>query len=107
MKLEKLKVLLKKVSDFFRLIDDQGKLSITNVAVYVVLVKIAMVSEIDLMDAGILFVALLNYSGKKVLNKIKEPVDMEDPTALVEERISKLQDKVNSIAMAMGITRKM
>ena len=98
---------LMKVVNFLRLIDAEAKLSITNVAVYVVLVKVAIAPEFTLMDAGALFVTLLNYSGKKIINKIKEPETKQEPGSAVEERINKLQDKVNSIAVAVGITRKM
>ena len=55
---------------FLRLIDRHDEtISLTNVALYIVLFKLAMVQQASMMDVGSVFVALSNYNIKKYLNK--------------------------------------
>jgi len=100
-----MKAYLFKAADFFRLIDETNKVSITNVAVWVVLVKIATTQDFNLVDAGALFVSLLNYSGKKLMRKIKDPSEKKEDVSKYEEKLKELQDKVNSVMVTSGIKR--
>lgn len=100
-----MKTYLFKAADFFRLIDETNKISITNIAVWVVLVKIATTQDFNLVDAGALFVTLLNYSGKKLLKKMKEPSEKKEDVSKFEEKLKELQDKLNSIMVTSGIKR--
>ena len=54
-----------KVLRFFNLVDRGCNLSITNIAVIVLITKIAMSPTIDWQAAGALMVALLNYAHKR------------------------------------------
>jgi hypothetical protein len=55
---------------FLRLIDRHDEtISITNVALYIVLFKLALVQQASMIDVGSVFVALSNYNIKKYLNK--------------------------------------
>jgi hypothetical protein len=59
-----------KVLQFFRIVD-KGKpvdISITNVACWVVIVKIAFVDHASAVDLGTLLVALSNYAHKRHIN---------------------------------------
>jgi hypothetical protein len=103
-------LILKSVANFLRLVDENGQLSLTNVAVLVVLVKLALTQNASLVDAGALFVSLLNYSGKKVLAAINAP----DPKATLPEqhyeevasKIKDIQATVSSMSIALGFRKK-
>lgn len=60
--------ILKKVLAFLNLGDRQGNLSVTNLAVYTLLAKIAMSPTLDWPTASGLLIALLNYSHKRQVN---------------------------------------
>lgn len=71
---------LAEVLAFFNLTDRSGKLSITNVAVIVLITKIALADSLDWAVVAGLLVTLLNYGHKRVeTNKsvanIKEVVE--------------------------------
>jgi hypothetical protein len=55
-----------KILQFFRLVDENKQLSITNIMLIVMLVKLVMVKA-EPLDVGALFIAALNYFGKKVV----------------------------------------
>jgi len=52
---------------FFKLIDDSNQLSLTNIALIIVIVKLAMIQQASMMDLGTLLLALANYNIKKYL----------------------------------------
>lgn len=60
-----------KVLRFLRLVDDDGVLSLTNIAVMVILVKMAGVQVHSLTDITALITVLLSYQGKRYLTKDK------------------------------------
>lgn len=96
---------LKKVANFLQLLDSNQKLSVTNLAVYIVLFKIATAQDFNLVDAGALFVALLNYSGKKVINHFSKKKEdaVSDEMNDLKLKLRDLQDKIGSVAAAAGI----
>lgn len=59
---------MKRVLTFLNLLDNSGNLSITNVAVIICLVKIAMASQFSGTEVGALVATLLNYSHKRFVN---------------------------------------
>lgn len=92
---------LKNLSKFFRLIDEQGQLSLTNLAVLVIIIKIAITSNVSIADAGALLISLLNYSGKKVLSQLKKPV-LTLPEQLfdqTQDKIKELEGKISKLAV--------
>jgi hypothetical protein len=61
---------MKRILEFIRLVDPHdGLLSLTNIALIVVIVKIATAPSTSLGDLGGLFVALASYQAKKLINK--------------------------------------
>lgn len=56
------------VLKFLNLTDDSGSLSITNVAVIVCVVKIAIAPQFSITEVGALMVSLLNYMHKRSVN---------------------------------------
>lgn len=100
-----------KVGKFLRLIDENNQMSITNIAVLVVIYKVGTAHEVDIYDAGIILIALLNYSYKRYM-KLKEfkevTVKQSEETDLssqVKEELRGLKDKVSSLQVAVGLTR--
>lgn len=100
-----------KVGKFFRLIDENNQMSITNIAVLVVIYKVGTAQEVDLYDAGLILIALLNYSYKRYMNvneskKVnKETEEGQGLANQVKEDIKALKDKVGSLQVAVGLTR--
>lgn len=101
---------------FFRIIDPHdGQLSLTNVALIVVLGKILAASSVSIVDAGALFVALLSYQGKKVINKNKsdDGLKIEDAVRASTDaitlagdlikKVDELSSKVTQQQLSMGI----
>lgn len=80
---------LKKILIFIRLVDvHDGLLSITNVALFVVLYKLFMVQTASITDIGALFIGLANYNVKKYINKqtlIGNIVNEINPAIMKEE----------------------
>lgn len=55
---------------FLRIVDNHDQMiSISNIALIIVLVKLTMAPQANLTDTGTLLIALANYSYKKYINK--------------------------------------
>lgn len=68
--MNKIKDLVFKVMIFFRLVDAHDMtLSITNIALYITLYKLATVEQASMTDVGAVMVSLSNYGLKKYLSK--------------------------------------
>lgn len=113
------------VLGFFQLIDHNNRLSITNIATMVVIVKIAMAVSIDWGVISALLITLLNYGHKRhVISKEKCTaksedlpfVDLTDITNEVHALASQVKeigdiaadakDKASKVALASGLTSK-
>lgn len=115
-----MKNFLIRVLDFFNLLDHKKNLSISNIAVIILLVKIAMSPTIDWAVVSALLLSLLNYSHKRTVNsKVKEEAPTVDLSPLVEaleetkQEVRKVADmateakeKAGNVALAMGIRTK-
>jgi hypothetical protein len=67
---DKFKRMCLQVAIFVRLVDAHDEtLSITNIAVYIVLVKLALAQQASLVDCGGLLISLSHYGYKKYINK--------------------------------------
>jgi hypothetical protein len=91
---------------FFRILDDQNVcLSITNLAVFVVLVKVSLAAEPSIADMGALLTVLSLYYGTKHLKKNKEKLTDENKTALDElkNKVQVLSDKTSGLAVHVGM----
>jgi hypothetical protein len=75
-----------------------GQLSLTNVALYIVLVKLALAQDVNVVDAGSLLIALASYQGKKLMHKRVAPTDTS-----LKDRLDELASKVNAQQVALGI----
>jgi len=58
-----------KVLQFFRLVDENKQMSLTNIALMTAIVKIATTEAKSLEDVGLLLIPMLGYAHKKYINK--------------------------------------
>ena len=90
-----------KLGRFIRVIDERSLcLSLTNIAVIIMLFKLVVVPAVSIVDIGALLVTLLSYSGKKVMNA-KKPTEMEMP-AVIDEKIKALETTMDNLKSKMG-----
>lgn len=90
----------KQLANFMSLLDAQGKLSITNVAVIVCLLKLAFAPAASITEAGTLLVALANYAHKRYTNAIPEPAEA-DPE--LQKQLNEMQSTVSNLALKAGL----
>ena len=83
-----------KVLDFFSLLSDDGRLSITNIAVIILLAKIAS-APINWQVVAGLFVTLLGYAHKRSVNAATA-ITAVDPT--LAQAQSEIEAKINTVA---------
>lgn len=96
---------MNKLLTFLNLLDAQGNLSITNVAVLVTLIKLAISPSASITEAGTLLVALANYAHKRKttsdVNKTQLDVEakIQDAMTSATNQINELQGKVNGLVL--------
>lgn len=87
-----------KILRFFNLVDRDCNLSITNIAVIVLITKMAMASEIDWPTAAGLMVALLNYAHKRnAVNKTEVPSVLDEKIAEVKKIADQVLEVVKKV----------
>lgn len=94
---------------FIRVIDvHDGQLSLTNTALLVVLGKLIVAPALGLTEIGGLFVALLSYQSKKVINNGQIAIQDEQSEAIeaqqteMQNKIQEVVDQVSALALKVG-----
>lgn len=77
---------------FTRFINGDGNLSITNIAVIIVLYKLACTPSTSITDCGALFLSLSHYGWKKYINKD----NVNQVTEIANKIITKSEDLSSS-----------
>jgi hypothetical protein len=93
---------------FIRVIDvHDGQLSLSNVAVMVVLIKLCIAPAASLVDTGTLFVALGNYAYKKYVNSdAAAPDDTVSPQIdEMKKSLEETQSQVTALSISLGIKK--
>lgn len=101
-------MVINKLMSFLNLLDSEGKLSITNVAVYITLIKLAVSPSASITEAGTLLLALGNYAHKRIVNNSNqtEPEDLITPQVNeLKENIEKITSQVSAMALNNGLTK--
>ena len=80
-----------KVLQFLRLVDENNQISLTNIAMIIVLVKLACAQQAGVADLGALMLALASYNCKKLLTKVSE-VDMMRKVSSLIETVTKKEE---------------
>lgn len=86
--------------NFLNLLDAQSKLSITNLAVIICLLKLVFSPSASITEAGTLLVALANYAHKRsVVNA--QPAEVTDDG--FEKRMIEVESVVSNLALKNGL----
>ena len=88
-----------KVCNFLNLLDSQGRLSITSLAVLVCLVKLLLSSGASITEVSTLLAALANYAHKRAVNATPPIVD----TSALESKVEDIRAEVNSLTLKAGL----
>lgn len=76
---------------FLKIVDEHDEnISLTNVGLIVVLVKLAIVQSASIVDIGGLLLALLNYNAKKMINA---PLLKNDITTQIVQKTEQIISK--------------
>ena len=94
MYLDKLLSLLKALKIF----DPDNTLSLTNLALIVLIAKLTTAQQLPLEHLAALFMALVSYNGKKFLR-----YKTEKRTESTEKSIQNIQDQVKSLTSAVSL----
>ena len=102
----------KAILTFFNLLDADGHISITNLAVWITLIKLLISPSASLTEAGSLLIALSSYAHKRYVNnkaKAQETDVQAQINSAIEgttQQLTTLEGKVSAIALQVGISRK-
>jgi hypothetical protein len=98
---------------FLRITDEQNNISLTNLAIWLVLGKMALTPELAAFDIGALLIAYMNYAGKKIIQRRDPTVLVPENTGPIQSDISNLysqlkdiRDKIGGLALAQGLKPK-
>lgn len=93
-----------KALDFLNLLDYHKKLSITNVAVIIMVVKLAFIPTFNLTEVAAFFIAMLNYGHKRIQNNQIETTEKKSTESIIAE-IDEIKSKVSAIDLKTGLKR--
>lgn len=91
---QKVKNLFCKLLNFVNLVDKNRNLSITNMAVYVLLFKIATAKTLDWPTAAALMLSLINYGHKRKYTTLSENQIENEDLINIKNTIAKIKDKI-------------
>lgn len=105
---------LKRALYFLRITDEQNNVSLTNLAIWIVLVRMVYHPELMMLDIGALLIAYMTYSTKKILACRKPPTAPESESlgavksdiSHLFDQIKELRDKIGGISLAAGIKNR-
>lgn len=80
-----------------RLTDEDGSLSLTSVALLVVLVKTAMAPSMSMEDVGLFLAAVSQYSAKKYFKGKAQAADTSESVASLGQSVQALSTELTSL----------
>jgi hypothetical protein len=93
-----------KAAAFLRLLDEHGQLSLTNLAVGIVLVKIATAVELDFTAISALLTVLGTYTFKRY-NYQRADKEIAQKDTNLEDRIKVLEEKIEEIKLIASLRK--
>ena len=97
---------INKVLTFLNLVDTNGNLSITNLAVVITLIKLATSPSANITEAGTLLIALGNYALKRQVIASSAKAD-DDTESKINNALQATADKLNNLESALtGVALK-
>jgi hypothetical protein len=104
---------MNKALSFLNLLDRSKKLSLTNLALYVLIVKIALVPQLSVADGAVLFLGILNYMHKRFEANKSSKIEATEQSEVVaklrkemEEQLSVVRDEIGKVSVASGIFKR-
>lgn len=98
--------MFKRVLSFFSLLDKEQNLSISNLAVIIVLIKLAVSPSASITEAGTLLIVMANYALKrKTINDNSKPEE-DIVTPKLEEtnkKLEEIQGKVSALSLQASL----
>lgn len=89
-----------KVLSFLRLTNGDGKLSLTNIAVVVVLIKVAFASEPSIAQMATLLTVISAYNFKRWHASRSVKADLADVQQTLSEELSTLRSDIDKLKVA-------
>lgn len=83
-----------------KIFDPDNSLSLTSIAMFVIIVKLALAPALDWAIITAFFITLLNYNTKKWFAKSKATKEVAD-----KDRLSQLEDVVKSVKTALALKK--
>lgn len=100
-----MKEMILKALTFLRVIDEHdGKISLTNIAVIIILTKLCFIQSASMVDIGALFIALMNYAGKKVMYQKEVKVEQASITE-IENKISEMEGSISALNISSSLKK--
>jgi hypothetical protein len=91
-----------KALTFLRLIDENGELSLTNLAVIAALINVALQFDVDVYDVVALGITLASYQFKRtVLPKKAAP---KEELQKLQDQMAQLESKLTAIVMGRKLS---
>lgn len=94
---------MKHIKSFLRslqIFDKENKLSLTSIALMVIIYKLAEAPTLDWTIITTFFLALLNYTGKKLINKASD-----DKANIDIERITTVEEAIKQVKNMMALKK--
>lgn len=93
---------------FFRLLDENNVLSLTNIILILVVVKLMMTPDTSLENIGVILLGLMNYVHKR--QTVAKKPQVEDVNTEVKKKVSEfdaelreMKDKLGQVSVALSI----
>jgi hypothetical protein len=83
-----------------QIFDSSNKLSITSIAMMVIIVKLALAPTLDWAIITAFFLSCLNYTGKKLINRSAENKSIGDI-----ERITSVEEAIRQVKNALALKK--
>lgn len=99
--MKRIKQYAREALSFLSLLDKDGKLSITNIAVVICVTKIAYVADPSIVDTGALLITLMNYSHKRLESNKASSKTKQDEFIGIQDTLAKVVEVQNKITQDM------
>lgn len=90
--------------NFFNLLDSQNRLSITNVAVLIILGKMILAPSVSLTEVGALLISFINYGHKRFTNA-QQPTEspLDGDVNALKEKMSEVSSQISTLSLKVGL----
>jgi hypothetical protein len=94
---------LKAALHFLRLVDENGQLSLTNLAAIAATINLLFCQNAGIEQVGAFVASLVSYQAKRYLSG--KPATEAEEMAAIKEQIAKLQTSVTAVQLANNMKR--